>query len=76
MLTLDQLIAEATALPNSDKTILIEKLIESMDEQPDPGLLLAGVHKAQERLTELDNGTAQAIPGEEALAQIRQLFTP
>jgi len=32
MLTLDQLIAAATVLPDADKTILIEKLIESMAE--------------------------------------------
>ncbi|MEQ9483344.1 DUF2281 domain-containing protein [Coleofasciculus sp. F4-SAH-05] len=33
MLTLDQLIAEATALPDADKAILIDKLTASMDEQ-------------------------------------------
>jgi Putative addiction module component len=74
MLTLDQLIAEATVLPDADKTILIEKLIESMTEQLDQDLLLEGIQKAQERLAEIDNGTVQAIPGEIALAQIRQLI--
>ncbi|MEQ9621606.1 hypothetical protein [Coleofasciculus chthonoplastes] len=33
MLTLDELIAEATALPDADKAILIDKLTASMDEQ-------------------------------------------
>lgn len=61
MLSLDQIIAEATALPDADKTILIEKLFESMTEQFDQDLLLEGIQKAQERLTEIDNGTVQVI---------------
>lgn len=61
MLSLDQIIAEATVLPDADKTILIEKLIESMAEQFDQDLLLEGIQKAQERLAEIDNGTVQAI---------------
>lgn len=61
MLSLDQIIAEATVLPDADKTILIEKLFESMTEQFDQDLLLEGIQKAQERLTEIDNGTVQAI---------------
>ncbi|MBE9155488.1 addiction module protein [Nodosilinea sp. LEGE 06152] len=74
MLTLDQLIAEATALPDADKTILLEKLVESMAEQLDQDVLREGVQQAQKRLAEIENGTVQAIPGEVALAQIRQLM--
>jgi hypothetical protein len=33
MLTLDQLISEATALPDATKAILIDKILESMTEQ-------------------------------------------
>ncbi|MBD2424807.1 addiction module protein [Phormidium sp. FACHB-1136] len=76
MLSLEQIIAEATVLPDTDKTILIEKLIESMAEQLDKDLLLKGIQKAQERLAEIDNGTIQAIPGDIALAQIRQFLEP
>ena len=76
MLSLNQITAEATVLPDADKTILIDKLIESMTEQFDQDLLLEGIQKAQERLAEIDNGTVQAIPGEIALAQIRQLIEP
>lgn len=61
MLSLDQIISEATVLPAADKTILIEKLFESMAKQFDQDLLLEGIQKAQERLTEIDNGTVQAI---------------
>jgi DNA integrity scanning protein DisA with diadenylate cyclase activity len=73
MLTLDQLISEATALPDSDKAILIDKIVESMATQIDRDILIEGVKKAQERIAEIDRGAVQTIPGELALEQIRQL---
>lgn len=74
MLTLEQLINEATALPDADKTVLIEKIVESMTGQIDQDILREGVQKAQERLTEIDQGVVKAIPGDIALAQVRQLL--
>jgi hypothetical protein len=75
MITLDQLIAEATALPDAAKAILIDKIMESMTEQVDRTLLNEGIQKAQDRIAEIDSGTVQTIPGEVALAQIRQLLS-
>ncbi len=74
MLTLDQLISEATALPDADKVILIDKIEESMDVQIDPDILMAGVRQAQERIAEIESGEVQMIPGDIALAQVRQLL--
>jgi hypothetical protein len=73
MLTLEQLISEATALPDAAKAILVDKIVESMTEQIDQDILAAGVNKAQERIAEIDSGAVQTIPGDIALAQIRQL---
>ena len=73
MLTLDQLISEATALPDAAKAILIDKIVESMTTQIEQDILMAGVKKAQERIAEIESGTVQTIPGDFALAQIRQL---
>ena len=73
MLTLDQLISEATALPDAEKAILIDKIVESMATQVDRDILLEGVQKAQERIAEIDSSAVQTIPGEIALAQVRQL---
>jgi Putative addiction module component len=72
MLTLDQLISEATALPEAAKTILIDKIMESMTEQMDQDILMAGVQKAQKRIAEIESGVVQTIPGDIALAQVRQ----
>ncbi|NMF83159.1 addiction module protein [Nodosilinea sp. P-1105] len=76
MLSLDQLIAEATALPAADKTILLEKLVESMAGQLDQDVLREGIQTAQARLAEIESGAVQTIPGEVALAQVRQLIEP
>jgi Putative addiction module component len=74
MLTLDQLISEATALPDAAKAVLIDKIVESMIGQIDPDILVESVEKAQNRMAEIDSGAVQTIPGDIALAQIRQLF--
>jgi hypothetical protein len=76
MLTLDQLISEATALPDAAKAVLLDKITESMTLQIDPDILMAGVKKAQKRMAEIDSGAVQTIPGDIALAQIRQLSQP
>jgi hypothetical protein len=55
MLTLEQLITEATALPDADKTILIEKLVESMAEPMDQDMLREGIQNAQKRLAEIES---------------------
>jgi hypothetical protein len=74
MITLDQLISEATALPDAAKAILIEKIMESMTEQVDQTLLSEGIQKAQERIFEIDNGAVQTIPGDVALHLNPQVF--
>jgi hypothetical protein len=73
MLTLDQLISEAIALPDAAKALLIDKIVESMNSQIDRDISTEAVKKAQERIAEIDCGAVQAIPGDIALAQIRQL---
>ena len=73
MLTLEQLISEATALPDAAKTLLIDKIVESMTEQVDRDILMEGVNKAQERIAEIDHGVVQTISGDIALEQIQQL---
>jgi uncharacterized protein (DUF433 family) len=74
MLTLDQLISEATALPDAAKAILIDKIVESMTTQIDREILIEGVKKAQERIAEIDSGAVQTIPRDIALAKVRQLI--
>jgi ATP-dependent protease Clp ATPase subunit len=74
MLTLEQLISEATALPDTAKAILLDKIVESMTGQIDRDVLNEGVQQAQNRIAEIDRGAVQPIPGDIALAQVRQLL--
>jgi hypothetical protein len=73
LLTLDQLISEATALPDAAKALLFDKIVESMTSKIDQDILMEGVKKAQERIAEIDSGVVQTIPGDIGLVQIRQL---
>jgi hypothetical protein len=76
MLTLDQLISEATALPDDAKALLIDKIAASMisqiDSTPqslcDRDILIAGVQKAQERIAEIV-GVREASACAEAFLQ-------
>ena len=63
MLTLDQLISEATALPDAAKALLIDKIVESMTVEIDRDLSIEAVRKAQERIAEIDSAAVQTIPG-------------
>lgn len=74
MQSLDRLIAEATALPDADKAVLIDKISESMMASRDRDGLAEEVRKAQERIAEVDRGNVKTIPGDIALATVRKLF--
>ncbi|MBO0349063.1 addiction module protein [Phormidium pseudopriestleyi FRX01] len=74
MLTLDQLISESIALSDADKTILIDKIMESMTDPIEQDILREGMQKAQARIAEIESGKVQTIPGDIALAQVRQQF--
>jgi hypothetical protein len=51
----------------------MDKIVKNMTKQIDQDLLTEGVKKAQECIAEIDDGAVQTIPGDIALAQIRQL---
>lgn len=67
MLTLDQLISEATALSDEAEALLIDKIVESMTGQIDRDISIEAVQKAQERIAEIDSGAVQTIPGNIAI---------
>jgi hypothetical protein len=76
MLTLDQFMSEATALPDDAKALLIDKIAASMTSQIDSApqslserdILIAGVKKSQERMAEIV-GVREASACAEAFLQ-------
>ena len=65
----EDLQAEVLKLSLAERSLLLERLIVSLDA--DPEIQRAWVQEAQRRDAEIDSGTVAAVPGEEALARIR-----
>jgi len=66
---LEVLEAEALKLAPADRSHLLERLIASLDL--DPEVELAWAQEADRREAELEAGSVGAIPGHEAIARLR-----
>lgn len=58
----------ASELPDRERAVLAELLIESLPREPDPDVDAAWAVEIQRRLAQLDAGTVESIPWE----QVRQ----
>jgi len=65
----EDLQAEVLNLPPAERSLLLERLIVSLDA--DPEIQRAWVQEAQRRDAEIESGAVAPVPGEEALARIR-----
>ncbi len=74
MQSIEQLTKEILSLPSVSRALLAEKLVESLEFDTDPTIQSAWVTEAKRRRDEVRNGSVTPIPGEEALAQVRQLL--
>lgn len=66
---LEVLEAQVMQLPTAERNYLLERLIVSLDTDPD--VEAAWEQLADQREAELASGLAQAIPGNEAMARLR-----
>ena len=64
--------SEVMALPAPERARLVERLIASLDA--DPEVERAWDVEAQRRNAELESGAAVALPGPETLAKIKAKF--
>lgn len=69
-MSLDQLAQEALSLPSDLRLQLVETLLASFET--DQSIESAWLTEARKRRNDIRNGLVQPIPGEEALAQVRQ----
>ena len=74
MLSIEQLIEEALALPSASRALLAEKLVESLEFDVDETIQTLWTTEAKKRRDEIRSGVVQPIPGEEALAEVRRLY--
>jgi len=70
-MTLDQLTTEALALTGKERGALLDRLAESLGQQPEPEIEKLWLIEARRRLVELQSGKVQTIPAEEVF---RELF--
>ena len=61
--------AEALSLPPAERSLLLERLIVSLDA--DPEIQRAWVQEAQRRDADIENTAVSLVPGEESVARIR-----
>ena len=73
-MSIDQLMQEALSLPNDLKLELVEQLLLSFESDVDETAQAEWLAVAQRRRDEIRQGLVQPIPGDEALAQVRQLL--
>jgi putative addiction module component (TIGR02574 family) len=72
--SLEALEAEVLKLAPADRSHLLERLIASLDS--DPEVEEAWEREADRREAELDSGAVAAVPGDEALARLRARLSP
>lgn len=71
-MSIEQLTKEALSLPQDMRLQLVESLLNSLEV--DESIQSEWLAEAKKRNNEIRNGLVQPIPGEEALAQVRQIL--
>jgi hypothetical protein len=71
--TLDQLEAEAMSLSATDRSMLAERLVESLASKDDAEVQRAWSRLALKRRDEIRSGAVSGIPGVEGSAMVRSL---
>ena len=69
---IEALQAEVLGLPIAERALLLERLISSLDA--DPEIQEAWITEAARREVESQAGTVTSVSGDEALARIRKLL--
>ncbi|MBJ7899092.1 MAG: acyl-protein synthetase [Cyanobacteria bacterium RI_101] len=74
MRSIEQLTEEILSLPSGSRALLADKLVESLEFDTDSAIQEIWLTEAKRRREEVQNGSVEPIPGEEALAQVRRLI--
>ena len=72
-MTLDQIIEEAHRLPREQVAELIDRLTLELHQTIDPTVEAAWKQETRHRLTEIQSGSVQGVPGDEVSARIRKI---
>ena len=72
-LSLEELSKQVLRLPRESRALLADKIAESLSSAELEELQHLWVLEATRRLDEIESGKVRAIPGDEVLAEIRQI---
>jgi len=76
MATSEEIFLDAVALPADVRADLAERLIASLAEDISPEISLAQLAEVRRRIVQVESGDAVLVPGDEALARVRNLLAP
>ena len=72
-MTLEQLTEEALALPTDERTLLVDRLTESLETTEEAKRTeRLWIEECERRIADLRSGRVKEIPGEEVLAEMRR----
>ncbi|MBC8244284.1 MAG: addiction module protein [Verrucomicrobia bacterium] len=74
-LRLEEITDEALALPSEARVQLADRLVESLDPADDDLIRRLWAEEGSRRLSELRSGAVDGIPGEQAIAELREKYT-
>lgn len=72
-MTLQQIMSEARQLPREEISQLFDLLLAESFAQPDPEIDAAWRVETRRRIAELESGQVKGIPGEQVMAELRQI---
>ena len=74
MATSEEIFLEAMSLPPDARAELTERLVESLAQDISPEITSAQLAEVRRRIAQVESGEVELIPGEEALARVRNLL--
>jgi putative addiction module component (TIGR02574 family) len=74
MATSEDIFRDAMALPADARAALTERLVESLAQDISPEITTAQFAEVRRRIAQVESGEVGLIPGDEALARVRNLL--
>ncbi len=70
----DKVYDKALSLPANDRIGLVERLLSSLNLPTQPEIDKLWADEAERRVTQIDNGEVEVVPGESVFERIRQRY--
>jgi putative addiction module component (TIGR02574 family) len=74
MASSEGILRDAMALPPDARAELTERLVEGLTQDVSPNITSAQLAEVRRRIAQVESGEVELIPGDEALARVRNLL--